>query len=168
MSIQDVWKSGDVERFHSIPNVRKQTIAAHSWGVAVIINHIYPEASKDLILEALYHDTAEACTGDIPAPVKRASPQIKLLLDGMEHDWRMTRDIPVAELSEEETVVLKIADALDGMMYCLSRRLSGEHGGVAIAHTWNSYLVEHEWMMLRMPKAKKLVDHIMTVLEGLR
>lgn len=61
---------GSVRRYHTEEGVHQQTVAEHSWRMAVILHHLYP-GRQDLLVAALHHDLAEGLLGDIPAPVKR-------------------------------------------------------------------------------------------------
>lgn len=80
MNINTILNSGDVVRFHNHAGIDKQRNSEHQWGVALIVEHIYPNASKALILAALTHDCAEYYTGDVPFPVKKDCPELSAVL----------------------------------------------------------------------------------------
>jgi len=58
---------------------RKQSVAEHSFNVALIVKYIYEakfkgsynvEVMNSMMIEALFHDGDEIYTGDIPSPAK--------------------------------------------------------------------------------------------------
>ena len=69
--------AGDVTRFHTLRTIRQQSVAHHSWGVATLLLHVWPEAPASVLRAALWHDVAEIETGDMPAPIKWANPELK-------------------------------------------------------------------------------------------
>ena len=87
MDIKLVLQSGSISRFHNTLVDKKQTVDQHSWEVAVILNEIYPDCSKELLVYALLHDCNEQATGDVPSPTKRAYPKLKMLLDKIEKEY---------------------------------------------------------------------------------
>lgn len=56
-----------------MPNLRPQNLAAHQWGVAMILNRLHVGPANDhfmLIKAALEHDLAESEIGDMPRPAR--------------------------------------------------------------------------------------------------
>ncbi len=103
-----VLRGGAVSRYHSEGAHAQQTVSEHTWRVQVILLHLWPQASRDLILAALYHDAAEGVSGDIPAPFKRLVPGFAPL----EKEIEVALGIHV-KLSPEDTARLKCADYLE-------------------------------------------------------
>jgi 5'-deoxynucleotidase YfbR-like HD superfamily hydrolase len=66
----DLYNAGAVKRYHTHMTIKDQDLAAHSWGVAMIVDHIAP-GRPEIILAALKHDLHEAVLGDIPYTAKR-------------------------------------------------------------------------------------------------
>ena len=120
-------EAGRVLRYHAVPSVGSQNIAHHSWGVAVICLYLTGgKASSELLVEALMHDTAELFTGDIPFTVKRDRPDIKDTFDLMEDDAREAELlIPPQHLSDRDHALLKLADTLEGFVWCRKTELRG-------------------------------------------
>ena len=138
MNLPEILKSGRVERFHAVPGVEKQTIAAHSWGLIAIIQFIDPDCRKELLLTAAYHDCAEIWTGDVPFHVKKfGNPDLKKILDEEEDKWFTENRIPVYELDAEETALLKVADCIEGMSHCESCLSQGQEGAM---ESWKNWL----------------------------
>ena len=68
---------GRVERCHVIPHLGSYSNASHSWGVAMLMHYLWPKDFPRLAIYCLSHDIPEAWTGDIPAPVAWAVPELK-------------------------------------------------------------------------------------------
>ena len=49
----NVLSGGEVKRYHTLPTIGEQTVANHSWGVALILNWLKPDISKTALLKAL-------------------------------------------------------------------------------------------------------------------
>lgn len=82
MKVLNILDSGNVVRFHAVPGVGKQKNSEHQWGVALLVAAIKPDCSKELLLAALTHDSAEIVTGDIPFTFKKIRPNCFLACHG--------------------------------------------------------------------------------------
>lgn len=112
-------ESGRVLRYHAAPTVQPQTDGLHSWGVGVIVWYLTAgQASANLLAACLLHDSPELHTGDIPFGVKRRSPAIKALLEEMEAEAYEHLTLSHLPLTEAEQALLKIADTLEGLLWC--------------------------------------------------
>lgn len=122
-----IFNGGMSKRFHTVDTIKHQDIANHSFGVAWFCELLTQgRARKVLIMSALTHDLAEHMVGDIPSPAKRALgigemfnafETEKLKVAGLAHYQE--------ELTEGEELTLKVADMLDGCMYCIRERKLG-------------------------------------------
>lgn len=113
-------ETGRVVRYHAAPTVQPQNVGHHSWGVAILVLYITNNtASPELLRECLMHDTAEYFTGDVPFTVKRDNVAVKTQLDLMEETARREFLLlgPIV-LSDHDKAVLKLADTLDGFLWC--------------------------------------------------
>ena len=81
-----------IDRWALMPNTQKENIAEHSHSVAVIAHALAligkREFGKDydenrVAVLALYHDTTEVITGDMPTPVKYYNDDIKSVLQDL-------------------------------------------------------------------------------------
>ena len=123
---------GESKRFHTVPVIKEQRIDSHSFHVAMLCSLMAGNAvSAPLLMAALTHDLAEHRVGDLPAPVKRALPDYphasfrdvwgamedELLLEHNQH-WGVVLD-------EQEMRWLKLADAMEGALYCIRERMMG-------------------------------------------
>ncbi len=110
-----ILQGGEVIRYHAEgKQLDNQLVSDHTWRVMVILLHLFPGASRELILTALYHDVAECYTGDISAPLKRSSPEVSKSLHKMQDDFHKHFDIPAEiNLTVQDFVSLKVADMLE-------------------------------------------------------
>lgn len=70
-------EAGAVERCHNMPHHGSYSVAAHSWGVAVLLCELHPGPRPELLWAALYHDFAERWTGDMPnGPLPAGLPRV--------------------------------------------------------------------------------------------
>ena len=109
---------GGVKRFHTVRNIREQTVAEHSWGVAIICLELWPSGGSALIKAALWHDVPEALTGDVPAPAKWKYPELSKVLDKVEAELEKQLGLKVF-LTEEQKLKLKIADTMELLWFSL-------------------------------------------------
>lgn len=119
-------ESGEVERFHAVPAIPNQTVAAHSWGVTIIAMEIFgsPKNHKgfhdlnSLMSGCLLHDTGELVTGDIPFTAKRGVfLDIREKLDEAEAFAMKEHLWPMPEMGKDLHVILKLSDMLEGMRW---------------------------------------------------
>jgi 5'-deoxynucleotidase YfbR-like HD superfamily hydrolase len=115
-----------VRRFHTKPTLVVETNGHHSHGVACLINLLYPDARKELLIAALYHDLAEQESGDLPAPMKREAG-IRDAIKKWEFNLHKEAGVMVPALDEEENRRLTLADSLHGAIYCLEECERGNH-----------------------------------------
>ncbi len=125
---------GNVRRYHTHRVLCEDTVASHSWGVAVILDILFDGgAPAKLLRAALYHDVAEHVYGDIPSPAKRLfnSDELRKCEDSLMKQHGM-----FTVLNDWERYILKIADLLDGLNFCTEER---ERGNGTLISVWNTY-----------------------------
>lgn len=113
---------------------RQESVAEHSWRIALmamLITPEFPEADMDRVIRmCLIHDLGEAFTGDIPTFDKTAADAEKE--DALFTHWigtlpeetRMEWSSLLAEMNAMETVEAKIYKALDKMEALISHNES--------------------------------------------
>ena len=129
---------GETRRYHTWPVLRQQTVAEHSFHVAMIYSMLALDAAPASgtgctaagLMAALTHDLAEHRFGDMPAPAKLALgtvfPDFRAEFGKLE-----TFDLEEAGLEWEsrlnstELRWLKLADAMEGCLYCIRERAMG-------------------------------------------
>lgn len=118
--------AGNVRRYHTQRTLRAQTVAEHSFGVCMLIRQVWPDCSRNLLFAAMHHDLPELMTGDIPAPAKRAHPQMDAYLEEFEaslHPLYFNTEY----MSAEELATLKWADTMELVLWCLEEWRMGNH-----------------------------------------
>ena len=150
---------GSVLRYHTHGNQSLlQSVADHTWRVQVILLHLWPDASRDLLMAALYHDVAECFTGDIPAPVKRM-PGIMEEIKKLEKELDTLLGVNI-NLSLAEGLRLKVADKLELLRWCRMHNHSQESD--RIIRVGIEYV---SWYSMNLPTDD--VERISAVLEQL-
>lgn len=74
--IRAVREAAAVERCHTIPHLSRYSNGAHTYGVCVLLRLLWPD-EPHLVDFALFHDTPERWTGDVPSQVIRAHPMLR-------------------------------------------------------------------------------------------
>lgn len=112
-----------VKRWHTARTHREQTLAEHSYGVAVLAQQLDPQCRKEVILAALWHDLPEYITGDTPAHAKRRAPQLAVVLEEMERACApLYQDF---NLTVYEEHLLKYCDLMELIMWSLEEVMLG-------------------------------------------
>ena len=146
-----------ITRWGLMRNTFSENIQEHSHQVAVLA-HALALIRRDILqlpgpdpdkcaVAALYHDTSEILTGDLPTPIKYYNPAIKDAYKQVEHiaGQRLLTMLPEAlrtsyaplVLEEDATVtpVVKAADKLSAYIKCVEEQKAGntEFDSAAIA-----------------------------------
>ena len=139
-TLQFIINGSEVKRFHTLTTLQNETVGHHSHGVACFTLLLDPDASRQLLLAALFHDLAEQYTGDIPSPAKREYG-IGDQVDKLERRLMLDAGIVYPELNACDQRTLKLADIAHGAVFCLrevqlgNRRMLEVHDRyVAYAH----------------------------------
>lgn len=121
-----LYQSGAVKRWHTRFTLKEQDVAAHSWGVAMIVAYVEPEASAALLKAALVHDCAEISTGDVPYPVKRDHEPLRTELSKVEGAFEDEHEISY-QLTDHELHILKWADMMELLLWTKRELLLGNN-----------------------------------------
>lgn len=109
-----------VKRFHAKHTIVTETLGQHSHTVAMLVQQVYPECSKQVIIAALEHDLPEFVTGDVPAPAKWANPGLGVALDIIEANVIQKHGlISCTDLLPYERALLKWADMVALVLFCM-------------------------------------------------
>tara|TARA_R100001369_G_scaffold1065_1_gene3637 strand:- start:2137 stop:2640 length:504 start_codon:yes stop_codon:yes gene_type:complete len=141
----EVVRGGTIKRYHTLETIGEQSVGAHSWGVAMILQYLNPEISKTAILRALTHDVAELYTGDIPAPVKWDNPELTTVLKNIEADYEKKLDINYTEnLTPTEYLLFKQADMFELLFFCMRQRKMGNTNMNTVFSNGVEFLAKHD------------------------
>jgi 5'-deoxynucleotidase YfbR-like HD superfamily hydrolase len=129
---------GETVRFHTWPVLRPQRVDSHSFHVAMLCALMAQDAdiadgeglSVPLLMAALTHDLAEWKFGDMPAPTKRelgaVFPGFRAKYGEMETEMLEAYGIEwESMLTLQGTRWLKLADAMQGCLYCIREKMMG-------------------------------------------
>lgn len=118
-NVRTAHATGQTVRYHTNPVMARlhQTDADHSWGVAMIILKLHPNPSRNLIAQAIVHDSGEKWAGDLSYPFKKMYPEIGLEHVYAEKQLALDHKIPQYELTSEEQTWLRLADRLECHLY---------------------------------------------------
>ena len=130
-----LYKAGRVTRYHTA-DVPAQSLAAHSWGVSMVVAMIYPNKKPPahLLMAAMIHDLAESVTGDVPAPTKWGNEQLSKRLREAELVFNLINGIEIP-LTPQEEAILAWADTFELCLYCRHQASMGnEYAGEILSN----------------------------------
>lgn len=138
-TLMTAWDAQFLLRYHTVAmQAERQTVGAHSYAVSILIDQLWPDSSKQLIMAALYHDVPEVILGDIPATAKWSYPEIQQAFERAEK--KVMDDLELSfVLTPEEKNRLKMADTLELVLYSHRHSNQSEQMKV-IMHTGINYL----------------------------
>ena len=136
-----------IRRWGLMRNAVAENVAEHTFQVTMIAHALCiirqilgePEVSeKDVVLAALYHEAAEAITGDLPTPIKYYNEDMASAYKAREHQAEETMMgmlppsmQPAIEpyvcggMDPEVRGIVKAADTISAYIKCLEERKSG-------------------------------------------
>jgi 5'-deoxynucleotidase YfbR-like HD superfamily hydrolase len=113
---------GAVQRAHTIRHIGQYSVAEHSWGVAMLLWHLFPKAAGRLVFSALTHDVPETLTGDVPSTAKQHDE----LSDNLDDAICKEFGLPVpGHLGELDRRILKCCDRLECYLWALEQLAMG-------------------------------------------
>ena len=140
--LETIYDAQFINRYHTVPlGGLRQTVGAHSYAVVVLLDQLWDNCSKNLLLSALYHDVPEIVLGDIPATAKWSYPDVQKVFKKAEQKVMKDLDIDFV-LTDRELNRLKMADMLELVMYC--RKLNDSNPRMKlIMQTGVNYLMDN-------------------------
>ena len=144
--LEFIRKGGMTKRYHTKNTINANTVAHHSFGVAWICALLTEgQPSVNLLLAALSHDLAEQVTGDISSPTKRKFPVMAEMIQAMESETLELHDLNYeCLLTNSEKRLLKMADCLDGALFCISEMELGNKGMHDVYRRYCQYIGQLE------------------------
>lgn len=128
----------EVTRYHTVTTLQRESVGHHSHGVACLTLLLNPDASRTLLIAALYHDLAEQQTGDIPSPAKREYG-IADQVEGLELRLMREAGLHYPPLTPSEERTLKLADIAHGALFCIREMSLGNRRMRAVYDRYISY-----------------------------
>ena len=136
-----------ISRWALMRNTERENLSEHSLETAVIAHALAvlgnarfgrAYSPERVALLALYHDTPEILTGDMPTPVKYYNPQLReaygevertageRMLAMLPEDMRDSyRPLLIQDEASEEHRLVKAADKLSALIKCIEERKAG-------------------------------------------
>jgi 5'-deoxynucleotidase YfbR-like HD superfamily hydrolase len=153
--------AGNVTRYHTIRMIHKQSVAEHSWGVAMVILWLYghEHVPASLMRAALLHDVAEVATGDMPAPVKWSSEQLSQAMINAENTFNEEHGLGDLDLPMNLSRILKFADMCELIIFCLGEANMGNREARSIARRGLAYLKDRGLVDVHT-RSKQLFDSL--------
>ncbi len=111
---EEILHAGRVRRWHTIAGLN-QSVAEHSWGVAVLLLLHDPHVTVNALREALIHDVHERWLGDLPTMAK--DRRIVAIEAETEEYARRHFGFPVDSLSDREKAQIKYFDKLEALHF---------------------------------------------------
>lgn len=76
----DAWNAGFVRRWHTNVRMNRHTDlnCSHQNRVAILLLKFFPDCTKEELQDALTHDQGEIAFADVPYPVKRDNPELRI------------------------------------------------------------------------------------------
>lgn len=157
MKYSMIRSAGNIKRYHTVQIIGEQTVAAHSFNVAMLCKAIEPNCSMNLLMAALTHDLAEIETGDIPATTKWYHKKLADELAEIETAFEEVHEL-YFQLTKEERDTLKIADMLELIFFCDEQRKLGNENMLVIMNRGVEYLKRFQLN----GAAKELLEQLLT------
>ncbi len=114
------YQTGFAQRYAVNPQLARlgQTLGHHQWGVATLLLTLFPDCRKEVLVEALLHDTGEPGAGcDMASPAKQRYPEIADALAMAEYIERREIGTLVEDLTEIEQAQVHLCDGLEAYLY---------------------------------------------------
>lgn len=147
-----------IERWSLMRNSTTENICEHSLEVAMIAHALAVISNKRLgnkvdadrvAVLAMYHDSTEIITGDMPTPVKYYNEEIKVafkevervaakrLLSMLPEDLREEYEPAFIEREEDAYLwtLMKAADKISALIKCLQEKKAGNHEFISAERT---------------------------------
>lgn len=137
-ALQFILDGAAVRRFHTKNVILTETVGHHSHGVAMVALLLNPNASRSLLMAALFHDLSEHVTGDIPSPAKREYG-INSQVSDLENKLMFEAGIQFPDLTDPDKRILKLADIAHGALFCVQEMNMGNSQMASILNTYLSY-----------------------------
>lgn len=132
---QQIMRLSSIKRWGIVEMSRSQSVAEHSYNVAMISMSIAEKLKKSnvkvdsefVVTWALIHDLPEVTTGDIPTTLKAVD---KFVFDRLEDElFPYFSAVKISEENKLEKTIIKIADYIDAIQFaqkfCIDSRKEG-------------------------------------------
>ena len=164
LKLLDILRCQHIHRWTIVNTAKGQSLAEHSFNVAMIARDIAVEAGMDdlnIIKYALDHDLDEIMTGDIPSPAK-ARMGMNTMDSGGEDFFYKGKSL--SKCSKEEVLVVTAADLIDSYLFIKYNQI-GRQGQVVFNHTSKKFENWLEFISLTYPVIYGAIENTVAMLE---
>lgn len=169
-----------IERWALMRNTDRENIAEHSYFVAVICHALcvirrdifgIPCNPEEAVLHAIYHDTPEILTGDLPTPVKYFNTEIRNAYQEIEKVSieRLLATLPEEMVPEYRSAIcnfgpyhdiIKASDKIAALIKCIEERNAGNTEFLKAEAIIQKNLVD-----MKLPEVDYFLEHFMNAFE---
>lgn len=136
-----------IKRWGLMRNSRDENLSEHSLDVAMIAHALGLIGNnmlgknidiEKLVTAAMYHDTSEIITGDLPTPIKYLNSELKAAYKSVESSASKRilemlpeeirgdyEDVLMENIGAEEKILLKSADKISALIKCIEEEKMG-------------------------------------------
>ena len=127
--ILKAWNAGFVRRWHTHPNLVESDDrnSGHQQRCAILLILLWPDSTRDAIIDALIHDQGEIDAGDMAHPAKVKHPQIRGLIHDVEIESITRQGFVIPSISEEEMQRHAFVDLLDSYLWMVKAQPNVRH-----------------------------------------
>lgn len=119
------WRASFVRRWHTHPDLAASgdTNAGHQQRTALLVLHLHPDPSREMLIEALTHDQGEVGPGDVSGPAKRRNPDLATMVAFYEAEEIREQGIRETGLPDPEKRFVTMCDRLDAYLWMLHHNM---------------------------------------------
>lgn len=155
-------QGGHVLRYHTKPEMGNQDVASHSWRAVVILETLWPDATKNCLLALLFHDVGESHVGDVPATTKWGYPEVGKIIETIETNYK-EKYLEInyeTFLTENEKNICKMADTLELILFSYRQMQQGNQLAVEIFSNGVNHLNKNYSHLAYFSPVKKVLDDL--------
>jgi 5'-deoxynucleotidase YfbR-like HD superfamily hydrolase len=161
MKLVDMLRLSFVDRFQTVSISRRQSVAEHSFNVAVIAGQIAKRMKSvpvtTIMAYAVTHDLEEAILGDIPSPTK-----VRLQQAGLNYSKAKRKIIDDDLIDKGVKIVVKAADQIE-MLYYFAQYGNGNHYEIRLKSMEEIY---SEWKTHQHKDLQRAMDEVRNELKN--
>lgn len=122
--IMKAWNAGFVERWHTHPSLAGSgdRNSGHQHRCAVLLLLLWPDSTRDAIIDVLIHDQGEIDAGDMAHPAKVKHPELRAMLHDVEEQSISEQGFVFGDLSWEQLERRAFVDLLDSYLWAIRHR----------------------------------------------
>jgi 5'-deoxynucleotidase YfbR-like HD superfamily hydrolase len=164
MNINDILLAQNIKRWTIVSTMTDQSLAEHSFNVAMIARAIAAEAEMNdinIIKYALDHDLDEVMTGDIPSPAKTRMGMSTMASGKTDLFYRGKS---AAKCNEAEAKIVVAADLIDSYLFIKHNKI-GRHAEQVYKYTRHKFEMWMEALHKTHPTVYGAVENTLAMLE---